>query len=50
MKEFPVCARLGLSAHTCRGYMKTLYTKMGVRTQVEAVIKANQLGILGPHH
>ena len=40
---------LGLSVHTCRGYMKTLYTKMGVRTQLEAVIKASQLGILGPH-
>jgi DNA-binding CsgD family transcriptional regulator len=40
---------LGLSVHTCRGYMKTLHTKMGVRTQLEAVIKASQLGILGPH-
>jgi len=40
---------LGLSVHTCRGYMKTLYTKMGVRTQLEAVIKANQLGMLGAH-
>lgn len=42
-------ARPGLSVHTCRGYMKTLHTKMGVRTQLEAVIKATQLGILGPH-
>jgi DNA-binding NarL/FixJ family response regulator len=43
-----IARALGLSVHTCRGYMKTLYTKMGVRTQLEAVIKANQLGMLGP--
>jgi DNA-binding NarL/FixJ family response regulator len=42
-----IARALGLSVHTCRGYMKTLYTKMGVRTQLEAVSKANQLGILG---
>jgi DNA-binding NarL/FixJ family response regulator len=39
---------LGISVHTCRGYVKTMHTKMGVRTQLEAVIKANQLGMLGP--
>ena len=47
--QVPGIARaLGISVHTCRGYVKTMHTKMGVRTQLEAVIKAQQLGMLGP--
>jgi DNA-binding NarL/FixJ family response regulator len=47
--QAPGIARaLGISLHTCRGYVKTMHTKMGVRTQLEAVIKAHQLGMLGP--
>ncbi|MET3807098.1 DNA-binding NarL/FixJ family response regulator [Nakamurella sp. UYEF19] len=38
---------LGVSVHTCRGYMKSLHTKLGVATQLEAVIKAQRLGIIG---
>ena len=47
--QVPGIARaLGISVHTCRGYVKTMHAKMGVRTQLEAVIKAQQLGLLGP--
>jgi DNA-binding NarL/FixJ family response regulator len=38
---------LGVSVHTCRGYMKALHSKLGVTTQLEAVIKAQTLGIIG---
>ena len=47
--QVPGIARaLGISLHTCRGYVKTMHAKMGVRTQLEAVIKAQQIGLLGP--
>ena len=47
--QVPGIARaLGISVHTCRGYVKTMHAKMGVRTQLEAVIKAQQIGLLGP--
>jgi DNA-binding NarL/FixJ family response regulator len=38
---------LGVSVHTCRGYMKSLHAKLGVGTQLEAVIRAQSLGIIG---
>ena len=37
---------LGISLHTCRGYMKSLHCKLGVSTQLEAVIKAKGLGLI----
>ena len=37
---------MGISVHTCRGYMKTLHFKLGVSTQLEAVIKAKSLGLI----
>ena len=43
-----IARALGISLHTCRGYVKTLHNKMGVRTQLEAVIKGQRLGLLGP--
>lgn len=43
-----IARALGISLHTCRGYVKTLHSKMGVRTQLEAVIKAQRLGLLNP--
>ncbi len=43
-----IARALGISLHTCRGYVKSLHTKLGVRTQLEAVIKAHQVGLLGP--
>jgi DNA-binding CsgD family transcriptional regulator len=32
---------------TCRGYLKTLHAKLRVHTQLEAVVKAQRLGIIG---
>jgi len=37
---------LGITLETCRGYVKSLHAKLGVRSQLEAVIKAQQLGLL----
>ncbi|SDO50114.1 response regulator transcription factor [Geodermatophilus sp. DSM 45219] len=37
---------LGITLETCRGYAKALYTKLGVHSQLEAVVKAQQLGLL----
>jgi DNA-binding NarL/FixJ family response regulator len=42
-----IALTLGVTLHTCRGYIKTLHNKLGVRTQLEAVIKAQALGIIG---
>jgi DNA-binding NarL/FixJ family response regulator len=38
---------LGITPETCRGYVKSLHAKLGVRSQLEAVIKAQQLQLLG---
>ncbi|RFU22994.1 response regulator transcription factor [Geodermatophilus marinus] len=38
---------LGITLETCRGYVKSLHVKLGVRSQLEAVVKAQQLGLLG---
>jgi DNA-binding NarL/FixJ family response regulator len=38
---------LGISLETCRGYVKSLHVKLGVRSQLEAVIRAQELGLLG---
>jgi len=38
---------LGITLHTCRGYLKSLHNKLGVRSQLEAVIKAQHLGLIG---
>jgi DNA-binding NarL/FixJ family response regulator len=37
---------LGITLETCRGYVKSLHVKLGVRSQLEAVVKAQQLGLL----
>lgn len=39
---------LGITLETCRGYVKSLHAKLGVRSQLEAVIKAQQLQLIGP--
>ncbi len=41
---------LGITPDTCRGYVKSLHAKLGVRSQLEAVIKAQELGLLGVQH
>jgi DNA-binding NarL/FixJ family response regulator len=38
---------LGITLETCRGYVKSLHAKLGARSQLEAVVKAQQLGLLG---
>jgi DNA-binding NarL/FixJ family response regulator len=37
---------LGITVDTCRGYGKGLHLKLGVRSQLEAVLKGQQLGLL----
>jgi DNA-binding NarL/FixJ family response regulator len=37
---------LGITLETCRGYVKALHAKLGARSQLEAVVKAQQLGLL----
>jgi DNA-binding NarL/FixJ family response regulator len=37
---------LAISVHTCRGHVKTIHTKLDVRSQLEAVIKAQRLGLI----
>jgi len=37
---------MGISIHTCRGYIKGVYAKLQVSTQIEAVNKARQLRLL----
>ncbi|MFJ9587200.1 response regulator [Streptomyces acidicola] len=41
---------LGISVNTCRGYVKAIHLKLGVRSQLEAVVKAQRLGIITAHH
>lgn len=38
---------LGISLNTCRGYIKSLHAKLGVATQLEAVVKGQHLGLIG---
>lgn len=37
---------LGITLETCRGYVKSLHAKLGARSQLEAVVKAQQVGLL----
>lgn len=37
---------LGITQETCRGYIKSLHTKLDARSQLEAVIRAQQLGLV----
>ncbi len=39
---------LGISLNTCRGYVKSLLAKLGANSQLEAVDKAQQLGLIEP--
>ena len=38
---------LGITVNTCRGYIKTVRQKLDASSQLEAVLKARQLGLLG---
>ena len=37
---------LGISLHTCRGYLKTLFSKLDAHSQLEAVAAARRHGLL----
>ncbi|PNI08910.1 DNA-binding response regulator [Arthrobacter sp. AFG7.2] len=37
---------LGISQNTCRGYVKAIHSRLGVHSQLEAVVMARQLGLL----
>ncbi len=41
-----IASVLGISLYTCRGYVKTLRKKLGAATQLETVIKAQNLGLI----
>ncbi len=41
-----VARTLGITLETCRGYVKSLHTKLGASSQLEAVITAQSLGLL----
>ncbi|HRO30083.1 MULTISPECIES: response regulator [Micrococcaceae] len=38
---------LGISTHTCRGYVKSILAKLDAHSQLEAVAAATRLGMLG---
>lgn len=38
--------QLGISVNTCRGYVKTILTKLGAHSQLEAVVVAMRLGLI----
>lgn len=41
-----IAPALGITVHTCRGYIKSVRQKLGVSSQLEALIKAQQLGLV----
>jgi DNA-binding NarL/FixJ family response regulator len=47
--ELPAIAeRLGISVHTARGYIQAILEKLHTHSKLEAVVRANELGLLGP--
>lgn len=43
-----IAGRLGISAHTTRGYVQNILEKLGVHSKLAAVVRANALGVLEP--
>lgn len=41
-----IARRLGISVHTCRGYVKSLLAKLGAHSQLEAVAVAGRCGLI----
>ena len=41
-----IAGELGISVETCRAYVKGLRTKLGARTQLEAVVIASRIGLI----
>jgi DNA-binding NarL/FixJ family response regulator len=46
MQAKGIARALGITLHTCRGYIKSIHLKLGVSSQLEAVIKAQRLGLV----
>jgi DNA-binding NarL/FixJ family response regulator len=42
-----IARELTISLHTCRGYVKSTLAKLDCHSQLEAVVKARRLGLLG---
>ena len=43
-----IAPRLGISVHTCRGYVKAVLAKLDVHSQLEAVAVATRRGLIQP--
>jgi DNA-binding NarL/FixJ family response regulator len=41
-----IAKRLGVSLHTCRGYVKSILAKLDAHSQLEAVVVASRAGLL----
>ena len=37
---------LTITEETCRGYVKSLHSKLGARTQLQVLVNAQRLGLL----
>jgi DNA-binding NarL/FixJ family response regulator len=48
MQAKAIARVLGITLETCRGSVKSLHAKLGARSQLDAVVKAQQLGLLAP--
>jgi len=46
MEVRAIADRLGISLNTCRGYVKTLLSKLNAHSQLEAVVVANRHGLV----
>jgi len=46
MQTSGIAQVLGITVHTCRSYLKALHSKLGATSRLEAVIKAQQLGLI----
>ena len=41
-----IAKELGVSLNTCRGYVKAVLAKLGVHSQLEAVVLATRAGLI----
>jgi len=41
-----IAKELGVTLHTCRGYVKSVLAKLGVHSQLEAVVMATRTGLI----
>jgi DNA-binding NarL/FixJ family response regulator len=41
-----IAVELGIRLETCRGYVKALHAKLGAHSQLEALVRAQRLGLV----